>query len=79
MVPVAGPHSEDKVMVEEVKSKTPMEIAEAEVEAERNKEAVRALKEKLHQRADAEKILANINREIEDLNARITDGTYDIG
>ncbi len=47
-----------------------------EFETERNSKAKKALKTKYREQNDAKQILDNINREIEDLEASISDGTY---
>jgi hypothetical protein len=48
--------------------------AAEEVEQEKFELAKTEYKEKLTQLADAEKIVANIKREIEDLDAKISEG-----
>ena len=79
MVSLSYPFGENR-MITEVKNQplTPMEIAKREVAEEQNKAAVIALKDVYRKKDAAEKVLANINREIADLEARIEDGTFNI-
>lgn len=52
------------------------EQAAREVTEERQKKAVGALKAKMRQRADAQQIVVNIDREIADLEASLADGSF---
>lgn len=55
------------------KDQTPLEQAQAEVEAEARKENVARFKQLLEQKAKAEKTLRNLDREIEDLEAELAE------
>ena len=62
-------------MVKSVENKmTPMEIAKAEIAKEQSEKAVKLLKDKLRELEKAKTIVANINREILDLEQQIEDG-----
>lgn len=50
--------------------------AEAEIREEMLKKAKEALKRKLRDKANAEQIVANVDREIADLEASIEDGSF---
>lgn len=54
--------------------KTPLQIAREELAKETAQKAVKLLKAKLQERQKAEAVLANIDREIEDLEQKIDDG-----
>lgn len=54
--------------------RSPREIAEAEIAKEKAEKAVELLKEKFRQLDKAKTIVANIEREIEDLEQQIEDG-----
>ena len=58
-----------------VKELTALQIAEQEFAREKQEENVRKFKQLLLSKDKAEKILAGIDAEIEDLKARINDGT----
>lgn len=53
-----------------------IEQARKEVAEERAKIAVKALKAKYEQRESAKQVLANIEREVADLEASIRDGSF---
>ena len=53
-----------------------IEQAKKEVAEENAKKAVAALKIKYRDLANAEKIVANIKREVEDLEASVRDGSF---
>lgn len=53
-----------------------IEQAEAELAADNLKAATRALKVKLQSLDSARKIVANLEREVADLKASITDGSF---
>jgi hypothetical protein len=55
-------------------AKTPLMIAQEEIEKEDSAKAVELLKKKLKEKKIAELALKNIEREIEDLNDRINQG-----
>lgn len=57
-------------------AKAAIQKARAEVAEENLKKAVEALKVKYKARDAAKSVLANINREIEDLEASIGDGSF---
>ena len=50
--------------------------AMAEINKERNEAAKKALVRLLRQREDAKQIVVNFDRQIEDLKASITDGSF---
>ena len=50
--------------------------AQAELDAERAKRVTEALKKKLRDLDNAKQIVANIERDIEDLEASIEDGSF---
>lgn len=62
--------------VENIKPLSLREQAEKEVREERAKRAKDALKDKLRQLENAKAIVANIEREIADLEASIEDGSF---
>jgi hypothetical protein len=53
---------------------SPKEIAMRELEQEQQEKAVALMKDKLMQLRKAQKIVANLEREIEDLELKIQDG-----
>jgi len=59
------------VDIETVKAK-----AKEEVDKERSEAAVEALKDKYNELADAEQMVKNVKKEIEDLEASIADGSF---
>lgn len=62
-------------MIKEVKQKkTPLEIAREEINEEQAKKAVGIIKSKLRELVKAQALVANIEREIEDLEEAIEDG-----
>ncbi len=65
-------------MVQEIKSRTLSirEQAAAEVAAEQFEKSKQALKGKLKQLASAKAIVANLEREIDDLEASVNDGSF---
>lgn len=60
--------------VKEVRQKTPMQIAKEEIAAEEAKHAVTLLKDKMRELHKAQTIVANIEREMADLEQQIEDG-----
>jgi len=53
---------------------TPREIAQQELDQEANKKGVKLLKEKLRQLKQARTIVANLEREVDDLEEAIDQG-----
>ena len=62
--------------VTEINTKTVREQAAAELAAEQNEKAKAALKSRLRQLASAKAIVANLEREIDDMEASINDGSF---
>jgi len=54
--------------------KTPRQIAEEELKVENSKRAVGTYKAKLKELEKARNVIANIERELEDLDRKIADG-----
>ena len=62
--------------VKQTAAQAAIEKAKQEIEEEDLKKAVGLLKKKLREKKEAEVILANIDREIEDLELRIEHGNF---
>lgn len=62
--------------IKAVNDMDPIAKARAEVAKEDNEAAVKALKDVYRKWAAAEKVVANYQREAEDLEARVRDGSF---